>query len=229
MNEELDSQLSAMFDNELPAEECELLARRLSRDPDLKARWGRYAVIGAVIRAERDITLDGTVAGRVSAALSSEPELRPEGARPAARPLPFHWWQPIVGGGLAAGVAAVSILWLRAHALPGGSPPAMPAMVASSGPEAVVPALRPALRNAALAPDSFVVPPAPQQQQQPMMGVPATELADYVVAHSAFSWPVTRGSLLSALMVSEPGTSSTHARSDQPAPGVHGNAIQNPK
>ena len=32
MNEELDSQLSAMFDNELPAAECELLARRLSRD-----------------------------------------------------------------------------------------------------------------------------------------------------------------------------------------------------
>ncbi|MFZ0499752.1 MAG: sigma-E factor negative regulatory protein, partial [Steroidobacteraceae bacterium] len=71
MNEELDSQLSAMFDNELPAAECELMARRLSRDPDLKARWGRYAVMGAVIRAERGVTLDGTVAGRVSAALSS--------------------------------------------------------------------------------------------------------------------------------------------------------------
>ncbi len=56
MNEELDSQLSAMFDNELPAAECELLARRLSRDGDLKARWGRYAVIGAVIRAERGVT-----------------------------------------------------------------------------------------------------------------------------------------------------------------------------
>ena len=49
MNEELDSQLSAMFDNELPAAECELLARRLSRDEDLKARWSRYAAIGATI------------------------------------------------------------------------------------------------------------------------------------------------------------------------------------
>ena len=51
MNEELDSQLSAMFDNELPAAECELLARRLSRDEDLKARWSRYAAVGATIRA----------------------------------------------------------------------------------------------------------------------------------------------------------------------------------
>ncbi|TLY77101.1 MAG: anti-sigma 24 factor, partial [Gammaproteobacteria bacterium] len=52
MNEELDSQLSAMFDDELPSAECELLARRLSRDEPLKARWGRYAVIGAAVRAE---------------------------------------------------------------------------------------------------------------------------------------------------------------------------------
>lgn len=52
-NEELDSQLSAMFDDELPEPECELLARRLARDEGLKARWGRYAAIGACIRMER--------------------------------------------------------------------------------------------------------------------------------------------------------------------------------
>ncbi len=45
MNEELDSQLSAMFDDELPAVECELLARRLSRDEELRARWSLYAAI----------------------------------------------------------------------------------------------------------------------------------------------------------------------------------------
>ena len=36
MSEERDSQLSAMFDGELPAGECELLARRLVRDEALK-------------------------------------------------------------------------------------------------------------------------------------------------------------------------------------------------
>ena len=40
MNEELDSQLSAMFDDELPAAECELLARRLSRDEQLQGPLG---------------------------------------------------------------------------------------------------------------------------------------------------------------------------------------------
>ncbi|HEY4447876.1 MAG TPA: sigma-E factor negative regulatory protein, partial [Steroidobacteraceae bacterium] len=69
MNEELDSQLSAMFDDELLPAECELLARRLSRDEHLKARWGRYAVIGAVIRAERGVRLNAPLAGRVNAVL----------------------------------------------------------------------------------------------------------------------------------------------------------------
>lgn len=53
-NEELDSQLSAMFDDELPEPECQLLARRLARDEALKARWGRYALVGACIRMGRD-------------------------------------------------------------------------------------------------------------------------------------------------------------------------------
>jgi negative regulator of sigma E activity len=225
MNEELDSQLSAMFDNELPAGECELLARRLSRDPDIKARWGRYAVIGAVIRAERGITLDGVVAGRVSAALSSEPALSADGAHTTGRKLRYHWWQPVAGAGLAAGVAAVSILWLRSQALPGEAhAPTFTMVAGASALGAPIPPS--ALQNVSAVPDSFVVPPV---QQRPMTVVPATELADYVVAHSAFSWPVTRGNLLSALMVSEPGTSSTPIGSDHPNPGVQGNAIQNPK
>ena len=33
-----ESQLSAMFDGELPGAECELLARRLTRDEALRAR-----------------------------------------------------------------------------------------------------------------------------------------------------------------------------------------------
>jgi len=227
MNEELDSQLSAMFDNELPGAECELLARRLSRDGDLKARWGRYAVIGAVIRAERGVTLEGPVAGRVSAALSSEPALAAdEAGQVSGRASAYRWWQPLAGAGLAAGVAAVSIFWLRSQALPGESHIRVPAMVAANSTVAL-PGGQPALQNtSATAPDSFVVPPVPQRR---MMVVPATELADYVVAHSAYSWPVSRGNLLSALMVSEPGTSSTPGGSDQPAPGVQGNAVPNPK
>jgi len=190
MNEELDSQLSAMFDDELAPAECELLARRLSRDEHLKARWGRYAIVGAVIRAERGVRLNAPLAGRVNAVLLAEPALAAHTAprdRSAAR---LRWWQPLAGAAVAASVAAVSILWLRGQAPPAGVP--LGAHL-TPAPLSVAPA-------AATQGESYVVPvPKP-----PTVVVPSTELANYVVAHSMFSTPVARRNLLSAFMTSEP-------------------------
>ena len=186
MNEELDSQLSAMFDDELPAAECELLARRLSRDRVLQARWGRYAAIGAAVRG--DVRLGGMVARGVSAALASEPVLSDSPAiavPPIGRELP-RWWRPIAGVAVAASVAALSILWLQQRPSP-ATAPLVARSAASSG-------------AAVEAPASYVVPRALEPRA---MMMPATELANYVVAHSQFSTPVSRGNLLSALMASE--------------------------
>src|SRR6202007_2897207 len=88
MKEELDSQLSAMFDDELASAECELLARRLSRDGELRARWERYAVIAAAIRAERGVRLNARVARRVSVLVGSEPALT---GGSTARRAPRRW------------------------------------------------------------------------------------------------------------------------------------------
>ncbi len=215
MNEELDSQLSAMFDDELPAAECELLARRLSRDEGLKARWGRYALIGAVIRAERGVVLQSSLAGRVNAALTHEPLLASGSG--AARWSVSPWMRMVSGAGVAAGVAALSILWLRAHALaPSGA--AVMSVASVAAPAAA------AQGGAGGASDSYVVPPASAQPVTPM---PPTQLADYVVAHSAYSWPISGGSLLSSLMVSEAGSLSAPAPSHRRAAG-HGHATRHP-
>jgi sigma-E factor negative regulatory protein RseA len=209
MNEELDSQLSAMFDDELAPGECELLARRLSRDEQLKARWGRYAVIGAAIRSERGVRLNAPLAGRVSAVILDEPALA---SAHTARRSGVRWWQPLAGAAVAAGVAVVSVLWLRAQApLAGASLSAhltAPSATATVPGAAVVPAA------AAGAPDSYVVPRAPAVRAM----VPSTELANYVVAHSVFSSPVTRRNLLSAFMSSESG-----AAAEQPPDEPEGN------
>ena len=51
MNEqEQISQLSALFDNELPPEQSGMVIRRALIDPALRASWGNYALIGACIR-----------------------------------------------------------------------------------------------------------------------------------------------------------------------------------
>jgi sigma-E factor negative regulatory protein RseA len=204
MNEELDSQLSAMFDDELASEECELLARRLSRDEQLKARWGRYAVIGAAIRSERGVRLNAPLAGRVSAVILAEPALATgHGARRAG----VRWWQPVAAAAVAVGVALVSVLWLRAQIPLAGA--ALSAHL--SAPTATVPSAAVVPAAAAGTPDSYVVPRAPVARA---MAVPSIELANYVVAHSVFSSPVTRRNLLSAFMTSESGSSAEEPRDD---------------
>ena len=209
MNEELDSQLSAMFDDELAPGECELLARRLSRDEQLKARWGRYAVIGAAIRSERGVRLNAPLAGRVSAVILDEPALA---TAHTARRSGVRWWQPLAGAAVAAGVALVSVLWLRAQAPLAGAP--LSAHLTAPSATATVPGAAVVPAAAAGAPDSYVVPRAPAVRAM----VPSTELANYVVAHSVFSSPVTRRNLLSAFMSSESG-----AAAEQPPDEPEGN------
>jgi sigma-E factor negative regulatory protein RseA len=219
MNEELDSQLSAMFDNELPAAECELLARRLSRDEQLKARWGRYAVMGAAIRAERGVRLNAALASRVSAAISSEPVLTAEPTAQPRKRWQYRVWQPVASAAAVAGVAALAIFWMRAHAPDTVTMASVDGSKATdsvlgstnivSGPVAPTPVVNTG------EPDSYVVPKNASRR----LVVPSTELANYVVAHSEFSSPVTRRNLLSAFMASEsapePTTAGTSAGSDQ--------------
>ena len=194
MNEELDSQLSAMFDDELPPAECELLARRLSRDEYLKARWGRYAIVGAVIRAERGVRLNAPLAGRVNAVLLAEPALAAHTAPRDRSRAPLRWWRPLAGAAVAAGVATVSILWLRTQAPLPGAP--LVTQLAAPG-QTTLPTTGQG--------DSYVVP----RVRPAAVVVPSTELANYVVAHSMFSSPVARRNLLSAFMTSESATAGT--------------------
>jgi len=224
MNEELDSQLSAMFDNELPAAECELLARRLSRDEQLKARWGRYAVIGATIRAERGVRLNAVLASRVSAAISSEPTLTAESAFQPKKRWENRWWQPVASAAGIVGVAVVSILWMRSQLV---RPESMP-MVArttvpatASGTAMNSPSMTPVTTGEVDEVDSYVVPKTPVPHR---LVVPSTELANYVVAHSEFSSPVARRNLLSAFMVSESGSAGTSAGSEEPIESVQDDA-----
>jgi sigma-E factor negative regulatory protein RseA len=217
MNEELDSQLSAMFDDELPSAECELLARRLSRDEQLKARWGRYAVMGAAIRAERGVRLNTGLPGRVSTALSSEPALAAEPAPQRKERWANRWWQPIAGAAVAAGVAAMSILWMRSQTSPETAPIVAQAMSPAVSTSVVSGTASPVSTGE---PDSYVVPKTPGRR----LVVPSTELANYVVAHSEFSSPVGRRNLLSAFMATEAGTVGAPAGSEEPTEDVQDDA-----
>ena len=108
----------------------------------------------------------------------------------------MRWWRPLAGAAVAAGVATVSILWLRTQAPLPGAP--LVTQLAAPGQTSLPTA-------AAGQGDSYVVP----RPRPAAVAVPSTELANYVVAHSMFSTPVARRNLLSAFMTSESAGAGT--------------------
>lgn len=220
-NEELESQLSAMFDDELPATECELLARRLARDEQLRGRWGRYAAISACIRGEPGVRLETTLASKVSAAIKQEATAAESPAAPGARRGGFNpWLTSLAGLASAAAVAAVAILWMRTEdprVLAQTSPvraTAAPTVLAplAPAPAAQLAAAQPVTHlHQSHEPDSYVTP---AEAQGPALVAP-TELANYIVAHSAYSGPLMRRNALSALVA---GDSAVPQASAQPIP-----------
>jgi len=207
MNEERDSQLSAMFDGELPGTECELLSRRLGRDDQLRARWSRYAAIGAVLRAEPAVVVHGNLARRVSAAVAAESAVAKRGHRAL--------WQTVAGSSVAAAVAGVAILLLRTgvarqDVILTAFTPSVQRLEVPQASQRPLSAVNLPTRTTIAAP-SYVVPPVgPASDGGP---VPlSAAFANYVVAHSEYSSPLSRPHLLSALVASD------LAQADAPSP-----------
>jgi negative regulator of sigma E activity len=220
MSEERDSQLSAMFDGELPAGECELLARRLTRDEALRAQWSRYSMIGAALRAERGVALHDRVAWRVQSAIAQETtygegvaDAATRGATGPAKPVSSARWQrlawPAAGASIAAGVAAVSIFWLRGMQGPEevllaetATPTIVLAPDTAGAPVALSSAAQPA-PPASTSDDARVYStPAPNPSTSI---VPPARLANYVVAHSEYSGPLSRRMALLGIVGAESG------------------------
>jgi len=205
---EVESQLSAMFDGELPAAECELLSRRVDRDDNLRIRWSRYALIGAAMRFEPVATARRNFAARVSTALDLA-EGRAGRGRPGspARPRRKLMWQAVLAATMVGAVAGLSIIMLRDNVTlgtPAGT------VAALSAPATAVPSAAPAVPavpaapaapglGAAREPWSYITPQDDAGAHTPLR----TDLVDYIVAHSEYSTPLMRPDLLSALISGE--------------------------
>lgn len=239
---ERDSQLSAMFDGELAGGECELIARRLARDEALRSQWSRFSMIGAAIRAERGVALHDRVAWRVQSVISQEPaygdgtEIGATNARTAAvvpaevlrRAASRRWnrfTRPLAGAGIAASVAAAAILFLRlqgssnelvadAAAAPDGATQSITLTpepdTATSVAAGQVPSERVALVTPPTGASDSYVTPAPSNSNNLAQNA---SLANYVVAHSEYSGPISRRMALLGILAAENGTASAQPQS----------------
>jgi sigma-E factor negative regulatory protein RseA len=213
MSDILNEQLSALLDGELPPEETALLMRRLEREPELRTRLARYGLCGGALRGER-LQVRRDFALRVSAVVAGEPALAaPAPRRRARRRLPTstarRWLTSLSGIGVAAAVAGLAVFVLqRSPAFDTGNPAVarvdvpQPVVALAGGvparagrPAAAFPGIA-----ASVEPATYVTPAAPRG----LAVISNAELASYFVAHSEFSAPLTRRSVLTDLIVDGP-------------------------
>ncbi len=124
MTQNLQEQLSALVDEELPAAEHALLLERLARDGGLRECLGRYQLMRDVLNNRVAMPVDGRFVDRVMHAIESEPAYQ-------ARSGPWlRLAKPLTGVAVAASVALVAVLALQ-NVDPGTNSPAP--QVASTG------------------------------------------------------------------------------------------------
>ena len=184
MSDQIREQISAFLDGELPSSESELLLKRLTRDADLRASFGRYALIGETFRGASRAPLSRGFAGRVNRAIDGEPAALIGQAPPAAQ---NRWWRPVAGAVVAASVAAVAVVALQQRAVAPGQSMSVQLVAQNSKP-----AQRP---QEAL---SYYVVPA--TGRSPAAAVPATRLTSYVFAHSNYVSGLGQGNMMSGLL-----------------------------
>ena len=181
MTDSVKEQLSACLDGELPERELDLLLKRLDQDPELRACMGRYGLISETLRAGKPASARIDLAGAVMTRIQAEPApRRPAGLSPAvARRL-----RPVAGIAVAASVAALAIFSVQQTGLLSSTD--------DTGEQATI-----AMGSMSEETDRYVVPTMPSTSSA---FIPATRLTNYVVAHSEYSSPLGRRSVLSGVL-----------------------------
>jgi negative regulator of sigma E activity len=207
----------------LPVEQAGMVIRRAMKEGQMRASWGRYALIGAAIRNEplavRTRLVDD-VASRVAARLSAEMPIAAAAMQSAAqfpsqRAGRTQFARGAWGMAVAASVAAVSLLVLRSQAPEQSGSPALVAQASGTGTAVAVAPLSsplPALAVPAVGVQlaSAATPRVGNLESLPSYTTPlggpdsasrfGQPLVNYVVAHSEVTTSAVRLSPLSTVM-----------------------------
>jgi len=215
MSEQIREQVSAFLDGELPNSETELLLKRLTRDPELRESFGRFALIGEAVRGASSGALSRSFTSRVNQAIDGEPVVQ----TPAHGARVKHWWRPVAGVAVAAGVATVAIVALQQRAIAPGLH-----LAASAAPQ-----IRQTLTAAqssppvggAATPREALSYTVPASSSEPAAIAPA-RLTNYVFAHSKYSSGLAQRGVLADLLIDDDGLQLPPAASQPSAsPDVH--------
>ena len=199
MSEPIREQISAFLDGELPSAETDLLLKRLTRDAELRAYFGRCALIGEACRgAGVTRPMSRGVAARVQIAI--EAEAPHTGGVRVRRPMTARLWRHAASGAIAAGVAVIAVFALQQRA----DTPTLTASTVAGAP--VTPVEAPGLRArsaatlAAKSGSAALSYTVPTDLTETPAALPPARLTNYVFAHSEYTSFLGQRGLLSGLI-----------------------------
>ena len=109
VNRNIEEQLSAFLDGELPADELQLLVRRLERNEEHRATLARYSSIGGMLRNEQSQKYPANqLYAKVMAAVASDGEVDAQVAAAGPERSSPSWFRPAMAA--AVSVFAVAVL-----------------------------------------------------------------------------------------------------------------------
>ncbi len=209
MNDKLNEELSAFMDDEAP--EAQRLAERLSRDPELQARWSRYHLIRDAM-TEHLTYAEIDIAARVSQALENEPTVLaprrwhlPPRARKVAR--------QVAGLAIAATVSAVTVMTVQQQRVENSAPAVAQVSTGSTRVASASPG-RPVARVVEFVPEN-----------RPLKPEVRSKLSNYLVNHNEYSVTSNMQGMLPYMRI-------VSAHPGEPAPAAQssahiGNAVVN--
>lgn len=109
MSDLLREQISALIDDELPAEECELLVKRIGNSAELAQCWHAYHLIGDALHDELSTGSAQQLAARVREALDEETE------PPASVHHGLRRWSTLAAGVAVLGLAGLAGALISSH------------------------------------------------------------------------------------------------------------------
>lgn len=166
MSNGTDEIISAFTDDETSAFEARLSVKEIVTRREQLARWERYHIIRNVLRSDGPIMVDPTFADEVMAKIEQDPS----SAQPEQRRYGFV--KTVGGLALAASVAVMSVLGLRALSGGAGIETGAPSVAAKSTPVQQV-----------------VTAPPPQADTKRVNPMSRARMNSYLVNHAAHAAP----------------------------------------
>jgi sigma-E factor negative regulatory protein RseA len=179
MTDQIREQISALLDGELARDELGLLVRRMERDSELRRAFGNYVLIGEALRAPGALTASRTFASRVTSAIDEQPGAVVANAD-VRLGLRSRWTRPVVATAVAASAAVAAVLLWH----PGVRDVGNTTTADTNRDDGIVEAPMPTDAS-----------PTLEQSQR---------LASYLVAHSQFSSPIGRRTVLVSVLSEDP-------------------------